>query len=121
MFGVVLWCDEEDHKAVIWCEDHGDLAFYQSSSDAQNVSMDAGDWVEFDLTMDRNMRFAHNPRLIAEGVFPELPESLETTGAAQLPPAAPEQEHRGSAEIIPFAASRRSGRGHRRTVAAGLA
>ncbi len=118
MFGVVLWSDEEDHKAVIWCEDHGDLAFYRSSSDTPNVAMDAGDWVEFDLSMDRNMRFAHNPRLIAEGVFPELPESLERARPVRLSPAAPAQSHRGSAEIIPFTASSKSKRGSRRTVTA---
>ncbi|MDU9003410.1 hypothetical protein [Sedimentitalea todarodis] len=121
MFGVVLWCDEEDHKAVIWCEDHGDLAFYRSPSEVQSVSMDAGDWVEFDLSMDRNMRFAHNPRLIAEGVFPELPESLETVGNIQVSPAAQAQKHRGSAEIIPFAATLQSGRGQRRTATASRA
>lgn len=121
MFGVVLWSDDEDRKAVIWCEDHGDLAFYRSPGDAQNVSMDAGDWVEFELSMDRNMRFAHNPRLIAEGVFPELPETLETAGAVQLSPAAPVHQHRGSAEIIPFAASHQPGHGQRRTATASRA
>lgn len=105
MFGVVLWCDKLEQKAVIWCEDHGDLAFYKSSENMQNFSMDAGDWVEFDLSMDRNMRFAENPRLIAEGVFPELPETLEATGPVQLSSATPAQEHRGSAKIIPFSPS----------------
>lgn len=121
MFGVVLWSDDEDHKAVIWCEDHGDLAFYQSHCDAENVAMDAGDWVEFDLSMDRNMRFAHNPRLIAEGVFPELPESLETAVPVPVSSAPPAQEHRGSAEIIPFSASRQSEHGRRSLAAAGRA
>lgn len=106
MFGVVLWCDVEDRKAVIWCEDHGDLAFYKSPDDSQTVAMDAGDWVEFDLSMERNMRFAHNPRLIAEGVYPELPETLEATGPARFAPAPAAQEHRGSARIIPFAPTR---------------
>ncbi len=121
MFGVVLWSDEEDHKAVIWCEDHGDLAFYRSTNDAQMVPMDAGDWVEFDLTMDRNMRFAHNPRLIAEGVFPELPESLETAGEVRVSPATPMHKQRGSAEIIPFTAQRRTGRDRRSAVTFGRA
>lgn len=114
MFGVVLWSDEEEHKAVIWCEDHGDLAFYRSPIDAQMVPMDAGDWVEFDLSIDRNMRLAHNPRLIAEGVFPELPESIGAVGTVQVSPATPTQKHRGSAEIIPFAGSHTSGRSKRR-------
>jgi hypothetical protein len=105
MFGVVLWSDAQDNKAVIWCEDHGDLAFYRKSESGQNVVLDAGDWVEFDMTMDRHMRFAHNPRLVAEGVFPELPDTLEAALPVQISPAAPTQTHRGSAEIIPFSPS----------------
>ena len=31
MFGVVLWADPVDRKAVIWCEDHGDLAYFKGS------------------------------------------------------------------------------------------
>ena len=27
MLGVVLWSDVSDRKAVIWCEDQGDLAY----------------------------------------------------------------------------------------------
>jgi hypothetical protein len=107
MFGVVLWSDAVERKAVIWCEDHGDLAFYRSSDDMKTVSMDAGDWVEFDLSMQSSMRFAHNPRLIAEGVFPELPDSLESARPTRISPAAPAPEHRGSARIIPFSPSRR--------------
>ncbi len=109
MFGVVLWSDEQDQKAVIWCEDHGDLAFYRNSADSCKVEMDAGDWVQFDMTMEQHQRFAHNPRLVSEGVFPDLADALC---------AAPVQENgvrnpvrdcvdapssdRKSAQIIPF-------------------
>ncbi len=102
MFGVVLWSDTEDRKAVIWCEDHGDLAFYKNPDTNRNVSLDAGDWVEFEMTMDRNMRFAHNPRLVAEGVFPELPQTLESSTPVQFSSAQPALPRRGTAEIIPF-------------------
>jgi len=102
MFGVVLWSDTEDQKAVIWCEDHGDLAFYRQTESDPSVVLDAGDWVEFDMTMDRHMRFAHNPRLVAEGVFPELPEALEAAAPVRISAAAPPQHTRNSADIIPF-------------------
>ncbi|MBJ6373158.1 hypothetical protein [Sedimentitalea arenosa] len=104
MFGVVLWSDGQDNKAVIWCEDHGDLAFYRQEENEASVALDAGDWVEFDMSMDHNLRFVHNPRLVAEGVFPELPEALES--AAPRKAAASGQAQRGSAEIIPFALAR---------------
>lgn len=97
MFGVVLWSDTEDRKAVIWCEDHGDLAFYNKTEEvcAAEFALDAGDLVQFELTVDRHLRFAHNPRLVSEGVYPDLADSL---GPANAVP----QERRGSAEILLF-------------------
>lgn len=102
MFGVVLWSDGEDKKAVIWCEDHGDLAFYNQNETDSKVAFDAGDWVEFEMSMERNLRFVHNPRLVAEGVFPELPDSLELAKPTPVSKQAPVQPSRESAEIIPF-------------------
>lgn len=103
MFGVVLWSDTQDQKAVIWCEDHGDLAFYRQPEGAGDILLDAGDWVQFDMTMDRHLRFAHNPKLVSEGVYPDLADTLS---AAAPNPAMQPQVSRGSAEIIPLAAVR---------------
>lgn len=112
MFGVVLWSDEQEQKAVIWCEDHGDLAFYRNTTDADRFQMDAGDWVQFDMTMEHHQRFAHNPRLVVEGVFADLAIALG---------AAPDQQSdlnsqavnfdsvpsdQKSAQIIPFLPTR---------------
>lgn len=33
MFGVVLWSNGVSGKAVIWCEDQGDLAFMNMRDD----------------------------------------------------------------------------------------
>lgn len=118
MFGVVLWSDEQENKAVIWCEDHGDLAFYRKSECDDQVTLDAGDWVQFDMTMDRHLRFARNPRLVDDGVYRNLADALGAA-APQLsasspivsPPPALAQADRNSATIIPFAqaqATRRS-------------
>lgn len=112
MFGVVLWSDTQENKAVIWCEDHGDLAFYRQpdqGDQGEDVMLDAGDWVQFDVTMERHMRYAHNPRLVAEGVFSDLAESL---GGAAQPKAGTPRLRRQSADIIPFSRlSRRDGAG----------
>ena len=109
MYGVVLWSDTEDQKAVIWCEDHGDLAFYRQPRDGQSVMLDAGDWIQFDMTMERHLRYAHNPRLVADGVFPDLADAVGEAGQAQRqdrsdPPKIMSRPKavRGSAEIIPF-------------------
>lgn len=100
MYGVVLWSDEQEHKAVIWCEDHGDLAFYRKSDGDDQVALDAGDWVQFDMTMDRHLRFARNPRLVHDGVYPDLADALSAATPA-LP--TPSRSIRSSATIIPFA------------------
>lgn len=101
MFGVVLWSDTQDQKAVIWCEDHGDLAFYTQTDGNGDISLDAGDWVQFDVTVDRHLRFAHNPRLVAEGIYPDLADALSKAVPVQQP-----QVSRVSAKIIPLAAAR---------------
>lgn len=33
MYGVILWSDEITQKAVIWCEDHGRLAYFNPAVD----------------------------------------------------------------------------------------
>ena len=110
MFGVVLWSNSDERKAVIWCEDHGDLAYYRQPENGEQMALDAGDWVQFDMTTDRHLRFAHNPRLIAGGGSEGLADALMEE-ASQAPGSTAEgtaevraASVRGSAEIIPFAA-----------------
>ncbi|SPF80705.1 hypothetical protein [Pseudoprimorskyibacter insulae] len=81
MFGVVLWSDDTDKKAVIWCEDHGNLAYYthNEASDGTGLSLDAGDLIQFDVSEVRHMRLARNLRLIGQEQFPTLAQRL--TGA----------------------------------------
>ncbi|GAA6187332.1 hypothetical protein [Litorivita sp. NS0012-18] len=89
MFGVVLWSDTEDQKAVIWCEDHGDLAFYNAGQKScfDGVSLDAGDLVQFEVDTAEATRIARNPRLVAEGQYPTLAADLAGKGAAAAAPA----------------------------------
>lgn len=84
MFGVVIWSDLDEGKAVIWCEDHGDLAFYRQENLNCIVEMDPGDLVQFDLKLDRSQRIACNPRLIAEGVYDGLSGQLSSARASSL-------------------------------------
>ena len=82
MYGVVLWSDEQDSKAVIWCEDHGRLAFYTATENSAfgGSTLDSGDLVEFDLTEGSDMRHAHNPRLVAQDQYPTLAQDLSNSG-----------------------------------------
>ncbi|MCE8006712.1 hypothetical protein [Aestuariivita sp.] len=98
MFGVVLWSNPQERKAVIWCEDHGDLAFYAENDVASfdDLGFDTGDLVQFDIQTDRHLRYAHNPQVVTEGLYLSLSASLERAEST------PEQAPQGSAQIIPF-------------------
>ncbi len=84
MIGVVLWSDVQEQKAVIWCEDHGNLAFFSKGSCGALTGqrLDAGDVVQFDLQEESHHRVAHNPRLLAEDEFPTLASDLSRHGKA---------------------------------------
>ncbi len=101
MLGVVLWSDKKERKAVLWCDDHGDLAYFDGSgSDPdQSVSFGAGDMVQFDVTIEHRMRRAHDPRRVAQTTVvgqADTPRRV-ATGAA---PTAPQESRR----VIPFSA-----------------
>ncbi|WP_298678408.1 hypothetical protein [uncultured Lentibacter sp.] len=78
MYGVVLWSDQKDQKAVIWCEDHGDLAFYGGGGTSlfDGRSLDAGDLVQFSVQDGVPMRRAENPELVAVQHSPALARRL---------------------------------------------
>ena len=81
MIGVVLWSDDSDSKAVIWCEDHGHLAYYCATHSEKNVrvQLESGDLVMFDLTGESDVRRASNPRVVAQEQFPTLVSDLTGT------------------------------------------
>lgn len=97
MIGVVLWSDASDRKAVIWCEDQGDLAFLNSADDVlqSDAFFDAGDVVQFDVEVQASMRRVHNPRLVVEQAGACLPDALRHSAHMDVQP-------RASAKIIPF-------------------
>ncbi len=83
MMGVVLWADAHDSRAVIWCEDQGNLAYYSEGEEAihEGVALDAGDLIQFDCREEKDMRRVRNPRRVTLGHAPELPAMLR----ARLP------------------------------------
>jgi hypothetical protein len=66
MIGIVLWSDPSDCKAVFWCEDHGDLAYFSAEFDETGGCNDfsVGDMVQFDVLCDAEFRRAVNPNVI---------------------------------------------------------
>ncbi|MBS0122717.1 hypothetical protein [Thetidibacter halocola] len=96
MYGVVLWADKSDNKAVIWCEDHGNLAYYYDPECSlhDGGAIDAGDLIQFDLREESECRRARNLRRVSSGFAPELPTRLKV----DQPRHAPQPE----STVIPF-------------------
>lgn len=101
MLGVVLWSDNTENTAVIWCEDHGELAYFSGNQGLPvgDVTLDAGDLVQFDLQQHQNLRMAQNPRRVFQSAYSGLAESLVDADAE------PQQETANSSEVPPFGAS----------------
>lgn len=104
MYGVVLWADRQDHKAVIWCEDQGDLALYPDTEGSPHggMSLDAGDLIQFDMRQERNLRFARNPRLLAQKHFPELADVLQKADSARDRAVSRRMVGRPEGNVVPF-------------------
>ena len=83
IYGVVLWADASDNRAVIWCEDHGSLAFYSEPEISRHggVPLDAGDLIEFDMREDEDFRRAHNLCRVKPRHAPDLPGNLHREAA----------------------------------------
>ncbi|NIZ62895.1 hypothetical protein DL239_18165 [Sedimentitalea sp. CY04] len=101
MHGVVLWSDESQNKAVIWCEDQGDLAFYSQKKPLETVDLHEGDLICFDLTLHQNCRMAENLQVLEHSASVGLVKSLTT---AQVESASKPISDQNSAQVISFSA-----------------
>ncbi len=108
MIGYVLWSDTTVGKAIIWCEDQGDLAYYTGQSDLSEAVVRKGDWIRFDLTVVGNTRLAANACVLEKHCDPRLAERL-VAKALESSRAASRDEYvaprRGN--VIPFPAQPR--------------
>ncbi len=102
MIGIVLWSDKSAGKAIIWCEDQGDLAYYCEANDRLRIPVSKGDWVQFDLAEEGNLRLAGNARVLDGKTYPDLSEMLIEAGAIQKGAAGVESRPAGASNVIPF-------------------
>ncbi len=102
MMGVVLWADLTEQKAVIWCEDHGELAFWHEPGPSlhDGVVLDVGDLVDFEMSEGAQLRLARNPQRLERTQFFGLVESLREAGEAPAPGVV--SADAGDARIIAF-------------------
>lgn len=97
MYGVVLWSDSKQDKALIWCEDHQNLAFFKRDHNAQGATRFVpGDLVEFDLREENELRLAVDPCIVAPHEYPSLAADLRsaTNGLRREPITMPRPESR---------------------------
>ena len=88
MYGVVLWSDRNSDRALIWCEDHGKLAYYHAdSSNEHGFICEAGDLVRFQVRDTPQMRYAEQPEIIAAEEYPLIANSLRQVGHPDIGPA----------------------------------
>ena len=88
MIGLVLCCDPSERKAVLWCEDQGDLAFFAPGEDDGDLieSLEAGDMVEFDVTIVGAVRCARSVAVVRPNSHPDLPDALRKTARIATQP-----------------------------------
>jgi len=106
MYGVILWSDPDVRKAVIWCEDHGELAYYEAPahySARDGLFFDPGDYVQFELSIDNNLRRASNATTIQAASFPYVAHTLEASAGAENQNAFYADHHDN---VIPLASRR---------------
>ena len=104
MLGVILWSNKDQSRAVIWCEDHNDLAYYEAdAADPDSKHFTTGDLVRFDLDCRNDTRLAQDPERVAEDEYPHLASALVEASfglqreTGSLPSCARPQTH-----VIPF-------------------
>lgn len=87
MIGVIVWSSTAKLKAVIWCEDQGALAYLQGGDNivGDNGWPEAGDMVELETEVRKDLRHAFNVRIVTEGRFTDLPELLRDSSASAAP------------------------------------
>lgn len=89
MIGVVVWSNAEREKAVIWCDDHGALAYLHGSQNLADKTTWplAGDLVELSSETLGDLRYARDVALVDREYYVELPTILKQEDSAAQSPA----------------------------------
>lgn len=83
MLGIVLWSDPVRKKAIIWCNDHGDLAFVNNASTINGTAImpTAGALCAIRTCNVGNLRICESVTLIRKDVLPLLADNLLETAS----------------------------------------
>ncbi|MEM6578718.1 MAG: hypothetical protein AAF678_09505 [Pseudomonadota bacterium] len=101
MYGAVLWSDPSSERALIWCEDHADLAFFASEC-CSTPRLEPGDLVSFTLTEQQSLRVAENVEVVATEEYPFLADGLQQASAAEQPMSEFASDCANHSNVVPF-------------------
>jgi hypothetical protein len=87
MRGVIIWHCQNTRRAVVWCDDSGELAYASGGKSWINPfqRIAIGDYVAFELQPSSTSRSCVNLRLLEQGLAPELAGELHRHQPAQRP------------------------------------
>ena len=108
MHGVVLWSDRKCDRALIWCEDHGKLAFFNGQEERPDTlfEIEAGDLVRLEVKETRDFRLALNIELIRSEQYPQLADTLLKASTSHLPQSENVVGIADKSNILPFSRPR---------------
>lgn len=112
MYGAVLWTDSSSERALIWCEDHADLAFFEAER-CSDPRLEAGDLVSFTLTELQSMRLAQNVEIVATEEYPFLADGLHQASGSTPSRCDFVSDCKAQNNILPFVLPE-EGNGHQR-------
>lgn len=87
MIGVVVWSSQDREKAVIWCDDHGALAYLSGADNLASPEKwpGAGDLVSLETEMIGCLRHARKVSMLEENGCPTLPKRLKSERPVDAP------------------------------------
>lgn len=85
MFGVVIYISPDRQRAIIWCEDHGPLAYVKADKTLRDTrqAIAVGDCVRFSARTDGDFRIGRELCPISLPPLSELPDLLRQTASDQ--------------------------------------
>ena len=97
MNGVIIWSEHISKRAIIWCEDHGRLAFFKAEKTLQGelfrknqvFAYESGDMVSFTVDEQADLRLARDLQWVSRQKYPHLAEQLKAGSSSVAAVARP--------------------------------
>tara|TARA_B100001059_G_scaffold152644_1_gene152334 strand:- start:27 stop:440 length:414 start_codon:yes stop_codon:yes gene_type:complete len=97
MNGVIIWSEHVSKRAIIWCEDHGRLAFFKAEETLQGelsrknqvFAYESGDMVSFTVDEQADLRRACDLQWVSRQKYPHLAEQLKAGSSSVAAVARP--------------------------------